>query len=285
MASRSKRTLIAQQTVVILDTGSYTVSTGRVLDVSSAIKNMIEGTVHFTPESFDEVIRQRDAIVDNTSSGTPPKYLVNNTTTLSAARELVDADASPVLCLNFASAKNPGGGFLSGSQAQEESLARATGLYGSINRVTQYFEANRRCSTCLYTDHMIYSPAVPVFRNDDDELISEPFLVSMLTSPAVNKGAMLNNEPDRLHEIEPTMLARIDRILAVAVVRGYRRIVLGAWGCGVFRNDPGDVANWFAAQLQSNAYRNAFDTVYFAVLDHTASGSTIAPFRGRFSLT
>ena len=183
MASRSKRTLIAQQTVEILESGSYTDSKGRMVDVAPAIQNMIAGTVHFTPESFDEVFRQRDAIVDRTVGSTTTQYLVNNTTTLSAARELVTADASPVLCLNFASAKNPGGGFLSGSQAQEESLARATGLYGSVNRVTQYYETNRRCSTCLYTDHMIYSPAVPVFRNDDDELIADPFLVPCSRAP------------------------------------------------------------------------------------------------------
>lgn len=80
------------------------------------------------------------------------------------------------------------------------------------------------------------------------------------------------------------MMARIDKLLAIAVVHGYRRLVLGAWGCGVFGNDPDEVANWFARQLTGNVYRGAFDKVYFAVLDNTATGSIIAVFYNRFVL-
>ncbi|MFO0939947.1 MAG: TIGR02452 family protein [Pirellulales bacterium] len=282
MASRTKRATIAAETIKIIESGKYTDSSGQVVTIAAAIREMISGTFHYDPMSFDELFRQRNEILAKQTETTKTKYLVNNTTTFAAAKELLDKDASPVLCLNFASAKNPGGGFISGSQAQEECLARASGLYGSINRITKYYETNRHCGTSLYTHHMIYSPAVPVFRNDDDDLIDNPYEVSIITSPAVNRGAVCDHEPECLKEVESTMLDRIDRILAIAVVRGYRRLVLGAWGCGVFRNEPGDVARWFSKQLRSQVYQHAFDTVYFAVLDKTASLSTITPFRQFF---
>ena len=79
------------------------------------------------------------------------------------------------------------------------------------------------------------------------------------------------------------MFGRIDRLLAVATVKGYTRLVLGAWGCGVFRNDPGEVARWFASHLEGSVYQGVFDTVYFAVLDHTTTDSTVGPFRDQFT--
>ena len=234
MASRKQRKLIANETIEIVESGHYTGPSGRLVEIQAEIQESIQGTVHLAPDGFDAVFRERDAVIANRTKPRETRYIVENTTTLSAARKLLDESESPVLCLNFASAKNPGGGFLSGSQAQEECLARASGLYASINRVKSYYEINRECGTSLYTDHMIYSPAVTVFRNDDDELIDDPYSISILTSPAVNCGAVLKNEPQRQHEIKPTMLTRIDRLLAVATAKGYARLVLGAWGCGVF---------------------------------------------------
>ena len=86
---------------------------------------------------------------------------VSHGTTLELARTLVE-QYSALACLNFASAKNPGGGFLSGSQAQEESLARASGLYATLQTQPEYYDYHRQGSSSLYSDHMIFSPGVPV---------------------------------------------------------------------------------------------------------------------------
>ena len=112
-----------------------------------------------------------------------------------------------VLCLNFASAKNPGGGFLNGSQAQEESLARATGLYPCISQMTQLYEKNRYYGSCLYLNDMIYSPQVPVIRDDNDELLNKIFLISILTAPAVNAGAVRKNaKKQEINKIETKLM-------------------------------------------------------------------------------
>jgi uncharacterized protein (TIGR02452 family) len=193
---------------------------------------------------------------------------------------VLDRGLRNVACLNFASAKNPGGGFLRGSQAQEESLARSSGLYACISRMNGYYAANRSCGTALYTDHIIYSPRVPVFRDDAGGLLDEPYLVSFITAPAVNAGAVRKNEPARVPEILPVMRRRAEHVLKVALAHGDRHLILGAWGCGVFQNDPADIAHVFGALLlESDDFRDNFCSVVFAVLDRTTDGKIIGPFR------
>lgn len=285
MANRNTRALIAKQTVEIVSRGDYRLPDGSNVSIAKAVQRAVAGTVPYAPEDFAAVFEQRDAVLAaNPKSGTP-QFHVSNTTTLAAAREITSGDpAEAVLCLNFASANNPGGGFLGGSQAQEESLARATALYACISLQQQYYEANRACRTCLYTDHMIYSPSVPVFRDDDDALLPAPYEVSMITAPAVNAGAVRRNEPHNVAEIPEVMLGRIEKVLSLAVVHGHRTLVLGAWGCGVFKNEPASVADWFHRCLcEDNAFRGAFDTVVFAVLDRPRDLEILRPFEERFT--
>ena len=281
MSSRSKRAQIAAETVQLVKNGWYIHPVAGRVDFSQSVSDAVGNTRHFEPEDFDALFRERDAIVAKRSRSTPA-HIVANMTTLEAARTFLAENSSPVLALNFASAKNPGGGFLGGSQAQEESLARASAMYECINGVRGFYDTNRACESCLYTHHMIYSPAVPVFRDDNDELLPSPYQVSILTAPAVNRGALQANEPSRLADIAPTMLERIDRLLAIAVVKGYRRLILGAWGCGVFKNDPAEVASWFAEHLNGPCYGHMFETVMFAVLDQTKNGDVIASFHRAF---
>ena len=145
------------------------------------------------------------------------------------------------------------------------------------------YEANRRSSSCLYTEHMIYSPDVPVFRDDDDALLDEPYPVSFVTAPAVNAGVVRSREPRNVARIEPVMVARIESVLNLAVVNGHDVLVLGAWGCGVFGNDPTQVAGGFARHLKGDGrFRSAFRKVVFAVLDRTSDRSVIEPFERHF---
>jgi uncharacterized protein (TIGR02452 family) len=281
MASRKTRAGIARETVEILQRGWYTAPGGRRVSVSDLLDHARAHSRVYTPDDFGEVFRRRDERAATAGPTRTTRFRAVNCTTLAAARRLVhDEGAADVLCLNFASAKNPGGGFLNGSQAQEESLARATGLYACIAPMRAMYDTNRQFGSCLYTDHMIYSPRVPVFRGDDDALLAEPYVVSVITAPAVNAGALA---PRERAQAEPTMLGRTEKVLALAAAHGHEVLVLGAWGCGVFRNNPDDVARWFHHHLCKNpALRGAFRTVVFAVLDRSEDENTLRPFAERF---
>ncbi|MEP3478716.1 MAG: TIGR02452 family protein [Fuerstiella sp.] len=278
MANRKQRAEIATETITLLERESYTVDRA-VVSLSAELESMRSGTTLYTPSKLESLI----------GSLPPPEsgsttIGVRNCTTFAAAKSLIDDGYANPLCLNFASAKNPGGGFLSGSQAQEECLARASALHQSLSREMTYYDVNRSHSSSLYTNHIIYSPTVPVFRDDDDRLLTEPYLVSIVTSPAVNARAVRKNEPNVTSQIQPAMEQRIRSVLAVARQYEHNSIVLGAWGCGVFGNDSNDVARWFADALFGDpSFIGAFDRVEFAVLDFADGAPTYNAFRNVFA--
>ena len=146
----------------------------------------------------------------------------------------------------------------------------ALGPYACIAPFQVMYEANRQFPSCLYTDHLIYSPDVPVFRDDNDDLLEEPYPLSFITAPAVNAGVVRWKEPDNARQIKPVMLRRMENLLAVGVKHGHDTLVLAAWGCGVFANNPEEVACWFAQHLtRSGLFRDAFRKIVFAVLDRS----------------
>lgn len=276
MPSRKQRAAIATETIEIIDQGSY-VFAGQQRSIAEQLDQMKTGTRLFTPTQLDELLLAQSAATAHSKVKT--QFEVLNTTTFAAAKQLIDDGFANPMCLNFASAKNPGGGFQSGAQAQEECLARASGLYGSLIQDMTYYEVNRECKSALYTNHLIYSPNVPVFRDDQDRFIS-PYEVSIITSPAVNAGAVAHNHPEDLDQIQPTMQHRIRSVLAVAKHFGHSAIVLGAWGCGVFRNDPRNMADWFVDALtEDGRFTGFFERVVFAVLDHEAETPTYSAFQ------
>jgi len=285
MASRQQRALIAQETLEILDRGWYISPKGLQISIADPLNTARQSSVHYRPEDFGLVFKQRDNEIQKAGGPTQTDFQVLNSTTLFAAKHCVTiSETRNVLCLNFASAKHPGGGFLGGSQAQEESLARATGLYSCIVQMKEMYNANQRYSSCLYTDHMIYSPKVPVFRDDNDALLEKPYFVSIITAPAVNAGAVRAQEKHNLAQIEPVMISRIDKILSIAAVHHYDTLILGAWGCGVFKNDPADVAKWFDKLLAiDGVYKRIFRLVVFAVLDTSAEKATFNAFASTFT--
>ncbi len=174
-----------------------------------------------------------------------------NTTTLDAAKDY----SGEVVALNFASATHPGGGFLNGAQAQEESLCRSSGLYMTIKDSEAYF-LNK--SNPLYEDFYIYSPDVPVFKDDNGRLLEKPWLCSFITSPAINMGRAARTD---ISLIEKTMQRRIDAVLNLGIKE--KNIVLGAWGCGAFRNDPYTIAKLFKNSIEN--YDGLYENIIFAI--------------------
>jgi uncharacterized protein (TIGR02452 family) len=198
---------------------------------------------------------------------------VTDETTAAASRRL--AKEGRVCALNFASARNPGGGFLKGAKAQEEDLARASALYLCLEPKRAYYDANRAHASALYTDHIIYSPDVPFFRDDRYELLDEHALVSIITAPAPNAAAI---DPKERPLLPAVLEKRGAMVLEVAAHHGHQTLVLGAWGCGVFANNPFEVAAMFKRHLEG-PFRGAFERVVFAIWDRSRDRSTLSAFR------
>lgn len=261
MNNRNKRAQIAQQTLDILKQGVYISPSGKSINIDLELKTAIEGTKLYTPEELGDLA--------DFSKQFATEYECTDETTFAAAARLTALGEEDIMCLNFASAKNPGGGFLGGSQAQEESLSRASGLYSCIAPMETYYQTNRHWSSCLYTDYMIYSPAVPVFRDDDDELLENFYTAPIVTAPAVNRGAVAKNEPGNLSKCTAVMSSRIEKLLGLCANEGCRTLILGAWGCGVFRNDPFEIASLFKEKLYSAKFDGVFKKVVFAIYDRS----------------
>jgi len=199
------------------------------------------------------------------------KITVLNTTTLKAA----SAMDNPV-ALNFASARNPGGGFIGGSEAQEESLARVSGLYHSLKN-NEMYKFHRSQKDPAYSSYAIYSPDVPVFKDEAGNLLQEPWLCSFVTAPAINANGVRSRNSMTEAEIKKEMTHRIRRVLNISITNGHENIVLGAWGCGVFGNKAEMIADIFNALLRTE-FKGTFRSIIFAVLDTSDKKKTIGAF-------
>ncbi len=262
-----------REAVAITDDGGYAAPSGRRVDIGGAVRRAVERTIDHRPE---ETIALPSA-----SAGPRPRIEVVNGTSLASARRMAVRGIVP-LVLNFASAKNPGGGFLNGARAQEESLARSSALYATLAPSPMY-ALHRASGDAMYTSWMIHSPDVPVFRDDErGHLLEEPYACAFLTSPAPNKKVVVERDPSRAAEADRVMRERVDRALAIAALHGHRHLVLGAWGCGVFGNDPAVVADAFQGALEGSM-SGAFDEVVFAVLDWSEERRFVRPFAERFA--
>lgn len=241
-----------------------------LLTPPQSLKNMIRHSVKNTVTfglDHEELYARRDQLLQQAPAQQTRMEVTFETTLQACQRIRAEIGDAPLLCLNFASAMNPGGGFLKGANAQEESLARASALYASLTAdrtMYKYNDTNRGENRGFYSDVMIYSPQVPVFKNDTGDLIA-PYPVSFISAPALNLSSVGKCAADK---IQSTRDNRVEKILSIAVASGYPHLILGAWGCGVFKNPPAEVANCFARFLRPEKKFGAFfQTVTFAMTD------------------
>lgn len=179
-----------------------------------------------------------------------------NVTTSSSLEAIARAAGTRTAVLNFASARKPGGGWRTGAVAQEESLCRAStlGLLLESDKAAPFYEEP---PPIVYSHRVLLCPNVLFFR-DDSGAITEPTTVAVLTCAAPN----LSGEKPQGIDISKLLDVRARGILAIAWLLGYRRLILGAWGCGVFKNDPVLVARAFKKGLSEFP----FAEVEFAIL-------------------
>ena len=245
--------------------GQYVCGDGRKVDWSRYVRTACSAKLSIPPDAAlpaHECIRFPETRIQ-----------VTNETTLGASQRLVESGLKP-LALNFANGIHPGGGFRSGARAQEEVLCRSSALYQTIVDDRMYKEHRQR-SRPDSTDWAIYSPDVPVFRTDDGTALERPWLLSFITCAA--PFAPTIGQP----EAADLLQKRIRRVLAIAQAYGHFALVLGAWGCGAFSNDPHRTAADFRQALEDD-FGGAFSDIVFAITDWSPERRFLGPFRDVF---
>lgn len=180
---------------------------------------------------------------------------------------------------NFASATNPGGGVTKGSSAQEEALCRCSTLYPCLKTDRLYgifYQMHRNRKDLRYTDCCIYTPDITVIKSDAafPESLDEKlwFNVDVLTCAAPNLREKPYNfmnpgsaEPIKVsdRELFQIHIKRAEHLLTIAAANGIEVLVLGAFGCGAFRNKPEIVAKAYNETL--GKFRGYFREICFAV--------------------
>ncbi|MFZ9740179.1 MAG: TIGR02452 family protein [Prochlorotrichaceae cyanobacterium] len=257
---------LGQSALEALRTGFYVTQMGQKVVWGDAVQLACAAKLSLSPST---------TLPSHESPSFPEtRVQVTNETTLGASLRLTEQGLRP-LALNFANGIEPGGGFLNGARAQEEVLCRSSALYGTLVGDPMY-EAHRKRELPDSTDWAIYSPDVPVFRRDDGTELPKPWSLSILTCAAPytpTVGQPLSGD---------LLQKRIQRVLAIAQAYRYSTLVLGAWGCGAFHNDPLRTAGDFRQALEDD-YRGVFSDIVFAIVDWSPERKFLGPFRDVFS--
>lgn len=212
---------------------------------------------------------------------TPAKVVVSKKRSLEAAMGYPD---QKVCVLNFASATNPGGGVVNGSNAQEEAICRCSTLFPCIRdeKIKEQFHDKHRMLlkkgelNALYNNDCIYTPDVTVFKTDTEfpKLMPEDkwFQIDVISCAAPNlrhkpSNAMNPDSGNRAVPIKPSELLtlhmkRIERVLEIAKRNKEEVLILGAFGCGAFQNPSEVVAD---AMARIVPYTQDFKVIEFAV--------------------
>jgi uncharacterized protein (TIGR02452 family) len=267
----------------IISAGYYVNARGARVDLAADVADACQGTQSYSPGQTQRVFNDQAYNAAEAPRHETAFEVTGETSTQAGQRLVLSEGAAEVAILNFASARNPGGGYLGGARAQEEDLCRSSALYTTLLEARDYYDAHRQNRDTRYSHRVIFSPNVPVYRDGATRLLDAPYQVSYLTSPAPNAGALARHEPSALNEIEGLLTERAGRVLAVAAEHGVQTLVLGAWGCGVFRNDPATVARVFRGHLaDGGVFEGRFARVVFAVYDTSSAKTTLAAFQETF---
>lgn len=265
MNNSMERKMIAQETMQIIEMGSYLLHEQRVhLKLS---EEELSEAVLISPLQIKEKLAEASDAINQMPSTHYCTIRVVNEDSYMAVKHY-QKQGQKTMVLNFANAIYCGGGFLNGANAQEESLCRSSTLFASISSedAKYMYEYNFMNRNPKDSDYMIVSPNVEVFRDASGELM-ESFLTSVITAPALD----LNGRASVLDytQVQETMMDRIQKVLAVAYASGIKHMILGAWGCGAFGQDAKDIAGYFKAVLLKEKYYALFDEITFAVMDHS----------------
>ncbi len=287
---RKKNIAILEDTLAILKQGGYT-RDGQEVQLAFSPEQMREIQV-FLPEELTSLTAMEQD--EAASQSADCAFACENEDALVLAQKQYQhlkstGDSAPkILVLNLASATRPGGQTRNGASAQEEDLCRRTSLLLSLESevAKRYYDYNNARKTRMGSDGVLLSPNVEVIKDAASELLDQPFPISVMScaAPMVRLGL----EGMSQQEYEEMLYRRIQGMLLVAANEGYRHLILGAFGCGVYGNDAALVSDLFARAIRDFTFAGKgsgqlFDSIQFAVLCRPGKDYNYREFCRNFS--
>ena len=206
-------------------------------------------------------------------SGKKCEQVFRNLDSLSAA--ILYEGKGKIAVLNFADYVRPGGLYLSGGNAQEESLCMESDLFGILqsDELSGYYGYNKKNRNReLYTDRGIYTPGV-FFARDGKE-----YVFDVITCAAPNKSSAGRYNHVTTEENHLVMQERIRFLRDLAEDQGVDVLIVGAWGCGAFGQPPTMVAKWMKVSFLDSGVGK----VVYAVPSHGGENANVRAFRNEF---
>ncbi|MFA7109409.1 MAG: TIGR02452 family protein [Sphaerochaetaceae bacterium] len=218
---------------------------------------------------------------------------------LSVTKKLINNGENPAV-LNLANRQNPGGGVTTGAGAQEEYLFRCSNYYRSLYQFAHYahsYSLDKRKESYPLDKNFggIYSPKVTIFRKTESqgyEKLERPWKTSFIAVPALHNPALIQDNNGLYwltEEMENGVKNKIRTIYRIALINGHTQLVLGAFGCGAFKNPPHHIAKLFHEVLNEKEFTSSFTHIVFAIIDNHNShkwfnpNGNFIPFKEEFS--
>lgn len=268
------RILIWENDLDVYCEGGYTTSSGK--DVTIDTKAMLDGTrVYDAPFSLGDLPR----VDGGTQTGT------GNVDCIALGREAVLNGYNPVI-LNFSGIDRPNGMVAKGYKAQEESICRRSNLAQALS---QYYTPE--WANLVYVPHKgnrypldplhgcVYTPGVTIFRTGEflgSALLDDPFTLSFISSGAIKKRDVADFDEEDIRVTRE----RIRTVFKVGLDRGHDSLILGAWGCGAFKNPVDVMAGLFKKVCDETEFKDRYRAVWFACMQKVSRND---PANGKFA--
>ena len=205
--------------------------------------------------------------ISETNSGDKPTFTVTDN---DAVTEVFSSHEGKICVMNFASYTNPGGNYLGGSQAQEEALCSQSILYEVLSRKKDWYQYNaKHKNRGLYEDRCLYSKDVLFFLKNDTKI------ADVITIPAPNISVLkYNPKAFKKSDNNNVLFTRTQLLKTICELNKVNTLIAGAWGCGVFAQNPVDVAHIFKKVFVTTT----IDKIVFAI----PGGNNLNTFRTVF---
>ena len=258
----------------------------QVFKDTKEISNKIPNTSVTTKHGIDDILMF--VAIGNTVGR--KKEIKNNVTVENSdtVSSLVEWSKKGKTCiLNMASFKRPGGGVENGARAQEECLFRCSNLFNVVSK--EHYPLDE-CTNTGEVNYALYTNNAKFFKDFNYDWM-DPVECDVVTIAAINLNSNARYDPILTavngglssNGYESKTKEKIRLMLSLAHTNGAKNIILGAWGCGVFNNDPVKMSKFFKEVLIDETYSTLFDNVVFAIInDHNSVGNNFDIFNDTF---